>query len=249
MASLDVLRIFRNVEDKFLWKGACLEQVCKFETLSKIVRINPEIVGRHNSKSIVLPVVKFGWPNLTLILRDNFYNINMWVRSAIPIELEYCELFVEYDMEWYRQEITRSRNYSYNGWSDIQMEDPTVLCRDKNDNFPKSKEEKQRWIDRMSSTQWYEHDWSRGRLIVMRPDGNLDNEPFADNTKFYFSPTCFAEGMGNAGKAPHYEKGSKCFIISIDNWDNVYRIVPLLIKSIGQTPLYAIYEHKGKKNE
>jgi hypothetical protein len=111
------------VPDEMIWKGAAEHQMnfflqeimplfsAGFSKDANLYRTSKEpscqVISTHHSKSIELPVVMFNRPdlNLTIIIRDNFYNIMISVISSLkPIVADFDNLFItdgEVDEEGY----------------------------------------------------------------------------------------------------------------------------------------------------
>lgn len=225
---MKTLKSFEDIGDQMLWKGSALGQIERFNALGKALETDPEVVSTHTSKSITLPVVRYNCDFLILTLRDNFYGINVWVQSQNPINMPYSTIAVEHDMDWYESEIQRKRNYCYKGWTDEEMDDPRILRVKLENRWSEVRaEEKERWIARYHSTEWYSKDWASGKLVAVSQFAEI---PFPPETVFYVLGECFAEGMDRlwSHKPPLYEPGSHNFLMQISQWDDVERILKAL---------------------
>jgi hypothetical protein len=235
------LQKFADIDDKMLWKNAALSQLENFKSLAADIGSKPIVVRSHRSKSIELPVVALSLPDeeIIFVLRDNFYCLNVWVKSDNhSINLPLGELFASRGMNWYKDEIVRKRTYTYQSWSDEEMDDARIL-RVKVENVrggsywsEVSAKAKDRWQNRMKSTAWWENDWSGGLLIT--DPMPMNDQEFEENTQFFHSGNCYAEGMDVLWKTrpPHYSVGSDNFLIETGNWENTVRIVSLIVRHI-----------------
>lgn len=61
--------------------------VVDYEAMCKEIDRNTEIVGTHMSKSLVHPVIKINYRDVTIVFRYNFYDYEIAVISDIPIDL------------------------------------------------------------------------------------------------------------------------------------------------------------------
>lgn len=76
------------------WRGSALWQFRQIEhTMGQFDA--PVVVSTHRSKSIVLPVVRFGHRNGTVLVRDNFHDLNVCVRWVFPPSLPPALVFDE----------------------------------------------------------------------------------------------------------------------------------------------------------
>lgn len=76
-----------TIRDTMLWKGNATGQLDWFKKLGELTGCERlEIVSKHTSKSIDLPVVKLSRPGLSMILRDNFHDIKLSVDSKWQIK-------------------------------------------------------------------------------------------------------------------------------------------------------------------
>ena len=76
-----------TISDTMLWKGAAINQLDYFKKLGELSGCEKlEIISKHTSKSVDLPVVKISRPGLSMILRDNFYDIKLSVKSKWQLD-------------------------------------------------------------------------------------------------------------------------------------------------------------------
>jgi hypothetical protein len=210
---------FKEVAPEMGWRGAALDQIDKFEKtvadLTKRFCVTAEVVGKHRSKSIDLPVVKLSTDAGEFTLRDNFNDINLMAILRSPSTLSLEQLFANIQepltWEWYLAEIERARGYSWHAWSDEEMNDPRILrVRDKRFGcdlwWEKKPDEKDRWAARMSSPAWYSRDWAGGELTW---DGD-----FGPGVKLYRQDHAYAEGIDVTTSNRRYVKGVSDFIIA-----------------------------------
>lgn len=89
--------------DEMLYKDGFYAQRQMFHVCDKLFNVGcsepdeiaPLVVSYHTSKSIKLPVVAFQRPGLTVIARDNFYDIKFSVESDRSININPEPLFDE----------------------------------------------------------------------------------------------------------------------------------------------------------
>lgn len=62
--------------------------VVDYDAMCKEIDRNTEIIGAHWSKSILHPVIKISYRDVTIVFRYNFYNYEIAVISDIPIDLQ-----------------------------------------------------------------------------------------------------------------------------------------------------------------
>ena len=168
----------------------------------------------HTSKSMALPVATYRWENgLEFAIRDNFHDINLFVKAKTLIDIPLDFLHARRDFAWYLEEINRKQRYCFRDWSPAEIEDPRILrVPRKNGNGwdTRSPDEKDRWADRMSSTAWYNCDWSSSTLLTVGPT------PFDETTKFFHMPHAYAEGIPEL--AEPYTGPCNKFILSLTSW-------------------------------
>jgi len=164
-----------------------------------------------------------------------------------------------HNLDWYNEQIAKVRDYSYQGWTDEEMSDPHILRvliapRDvdlaeepERGYWSKvSPEAKDRWVERGKSTAWYRHDWASGSLIVQGdriaagPPNSVGDLAFGPDCLFFPARYCFAEGIDDAlpqeirwnsedsWQSP-WEPGKKNFALSCGHWDEVLRLMQLIL--------------------
>jgi hypothetical protein len=101
-----------NVDDNMVFKNAFSRQVCffrdAFDGLLRDYVQKIEVISTHTSKSILLPVYRFVFADMEMIVRDNFHNIIVTIvsdekitipddliRSSVDISAVFCEGFDE----------------------------------------------------------------------------------------------------------------------------------------------------------
>jgi hypothetical protein len=186
----------------------------------------------HTSKSIVLPVVTCAWyshrgQELLMSMRDNFHDISLLVNSETEVSLPLGALHEERDFKWYLGEIERKRNYCFHDWSEEEMADPRILrVLRKNGNgwYSVQPDEKDRWVARMTSTDWYSRDWSSTQLV---PEGPI---PFTTDTRFYAVARAGTEGMPE--HAPSYLGPCKKFILGLRSWEELERVARVIVDHV-----------------
>lgn len=170
---------FKDIKDTMLWRDAALGQVKNFELLARDFNAATAVVSSHWSKSIALPVVLFELNGGTVVIRDNFHDVNVAVawRDDFTSRLLASDLLSVSDWAWYLGQIERCRSYTYRGWSDEEMADPRILRvyvqpgTERGYWSSVSGACKDRWVRRMNDTTWYTEDWSRAVLVPDRPLG------------------------------------------------------------------------------
>ena len=176
----------------------------QFQQASKIaasVNGSLSVVTTHTSKGITLPVVKVLTEHLSVVVRDNFYGLNLWIRSDREISLPLDEVYATKDYDWYRDQIAKKDGYTFAGWTGDEVDDPRILrvliCTGSHSYWKTvSPEEKDRWLARHYDTSWYERDWASGKLLTGKPAGFYNpNFHFSVATFFYLAPRCFLEGI------------------------------------------------------
>jgi len=213
---------FFQISDQLRYKKAALWQLGKWRQLAQQFFCEPSSAGSHMSKWIWLPVGKISVKGVTFLMRDNFHDINLWVNSPVEIDLPFEELFEGMiepcSWDWYLEQITCSRNYSWRGWSDEDMDDPRILIGPNKE--VKSPAQKTRWMARLTNPEWYAKDWSSADLFW---DGT-----FGPGVKLWRQERCYLEGINHQHIA--YEPGKKAFSICC----GAYMQVALLIHRISE---------------
>ena len=210
------------VGDEMRWADAAKRQFKKFEELGFNIGEPLSVVSTHTSKSISLPVVTFRTVGGWFLLRDNFYGVNVCALWDFPPDLDLGDLYKRLYFDDYCELVQKKREsrMSYAQWTDEEMDDPRILrvqaTRSNGSAYWVSvrPEEKDRWLDRWKSTEWYGRDWSSGELI---PDGPLKSDgTFGPDTVFYTAPHPLAVGIskvvGPEALAP-YKPGRSQFTL------------------------------------
>lgn len=225
---------FANINDKMIWKNAALDQIKQFKALAERLCVVPEVVGSHHSKSIELPVVRLEINGKAILLRDNFYDVNVCVVSPEPIELSLHGIFEgvlkELDWDWYLGEIARCRGYTWDYFTDEEMEDPRILRVFKLHKHGKPGDEptewnvradqKDRWLKRMTCPEWWEKDWAGNKLCW---DG-----AFGPGVRMFAQPHPFMQGIdavASAGASQPYHLGCKMFSLAVGDMETSEKII------------------------
>lgn len=67
----------------------------------------------HVSKSVRLPVAAYKISEeVVAVVRDNFYDVNIAVRSERPLQIRISDLYDSYDRKWYEEHKRRANDYS-----------------------------------------------------------------------------------------------------------------------------------------
>lgn len=149
--------------------------------------------------------------------QNNFYDWNLLVESDKVIDMPLSFFYTLLTFAWYMENINEKRGYSFAGWTDEEMNDPRILRVQCSYGWSKvSGEEKDRWDNRMTSTDWYDRDWSSGKLIAVGPN------PFNEDTVFYSAPKAQAEGI--KGFHEPYTGPCKAFILQLNTWEEVVNV-------------------------
>lgn len=220
---------FRDIPSEMIWRDAALKQMDAFTALANRLGVTHiGMVGKHISKSIPLPVVKIQVNGCSFTMRDNFYDLNLLVETPKPINLTLPQFFdgvyMPLNWAWYLDQINRARNYSWDQWTDEEMDDPRVL-RIKKSTIGglksyyqvKSPDEKDRWIKRMADPEWFSKDWSSGELTW---EGNFGPGVLLFNQRYPY-----AEGIRCEDIPRKYIPGSSKFIIALPNIESVETII------------------------
>lgn len=221
---------FKDIPDQMLWKGPALHQIENFRKLTQRLGYRWATVGHHFSKSIKLPVVRISRKGLQFYLRDNFYDINLCAVSKEPITVPMSVLFegvlTPQTWDWYLNEISRSRGYSWSPWTDAQMDDPDLLTVDPDPeprrytHMTKEPGEKARWLRRMMDPTWYSHDWSSGVICW--------EEDFGPGAKLYIQEHPYLEGISSIvpkKKTQPYVTGCKGFAVALSSLEQAEALI------------------------
>jgi len=199
--------------------AAALRQIEMINKLTRQLNAEVSIEHYHTSKSIKLPVPTITMPGLTFMVRDNFHDVNVYVRTDEELALPLTYFYTPLTFEWYCETVQSCREYSYRDWTDEEMNDPRILrVRRKNGNgwSEGNGAKKDRWIARDSSTAWYENDWSSGMLLTSGP------VPFTADTVFYDARTAFGQGIPKCPKP--YSGPCREFMNEVGDWAELTRI-------------------------
>ncbi|MDB4278915.1 hypothetical protein N9917_04875 [Deltaproteobacteria bacterium] len=177
------------------WKGAALRQFQGFTLLAEQLGCKAQVVGEHTSKSIKLPVMEITGTHGRFLLRDNFYGTNVCFQWEFSPDIPLSDLYKPMTWDDYLALILKKREsgMGYGYWTDEEMADPRILRvevkRDNGNSYwsKVSPEAKDRWMARMTSTEWFSRDWSSGKLIVVGDMG--------PGCTMYAAPHSFAEGI------------------------------------------------------
>lgn len=196
------------------------QQIENFTNISNEIDGSLVVIGNHCSKSYSLPVVQIKTPVANFILRDNFYDINIFVELRKNTILEYYDLYEEKDQKWYEEILNNKRNYTFRGWTEEEINDPRILRVLINSNIGTfwssvSAMEKDRWLNRYNSTEWYSKDWSSGKIIKI-------------NNKYYLSKYCFAEGIDKDNTLQPYSMGMKEFFLYANDLKEAEKLIKLI---------------------
>lgn len=105
------------VKDEMLWRNSYQHQIEWMPSLASFsAHSEPRVVATHRSKSIELPVpaILLGNPSsdwAVLMLRDNFYDVNVAVVSNVALAIDYSLVLTEMTREAYQAEKTRALEY------------------------------------------------------------------------------------------------------------------------------------------
>lgn len=234
---------FKQIDDTMLWKKSALYQIEEFEAMAKRLGVELKVPGFHTSKSIALPVVAIivEEANTSFLLRDNFYDVNICVMSHHSITLSYTELFRgvyrSLDWDWYLGEIAKCRGYTWDYFTDEEMDNPQVLrvvkphkCGkpgDKPMEWTVRRDEKERWLKRMTDPSWYYNDWSRGTL-------SYEGE-FGPGVVMYAQQHPFAEGISGLVRREAlelYAPGKTEFAFAVGSIKSAELIIRRVIEAI-----------------
>jgi len=152
-------------------------------------------------------------------------HVRLWIRGK--------EMSIAGKVSGYLEEIERARGYSWREWSDEQMDDPMVLHVAKERNgriidWNKTRGEKECWIKRMVSPEWWEQDWSGGSLCW--------GGEFGPGVKMYRQPHAFAEGISSlvtGGTMVPYKPGCCSFILAVGSMESAEKIIRRVVGVVG----------------
>lgn len=223
---------FEEINDNMIWKRAALEQLDQFKSLASRLNTSAMAVGSHTSKSISLPVVLLVIEGNRFLLRDNFHDINLYVKSPNPVELSLAEFFEGVreglDWDWYLEQIDKCRGYSWREWTNEQIDDLELLqlSPDAPSYAVKSKDCKLRWSKRLESPEWWSKDWSSGALTY---EGT-----FGPGVVLFAQRTPFAEGISDLipfTTPTKYLPGCSEFMVSLSNIEAAETVIRRIVGS------------------
>lgn len=231
---MGVLDDFRDIRDTMLWKEAALDQLVRFEALAGRLGVPLTVAGSHTSKSISLPVVRLFVNNNIFLLRDNFGDVNLCVLSHSKIGLSFSEMLdgvcKVLDWDWYLGEIAKCRGYTWDYFTDEEMDDPRILRvvkphkrgnpGDKPIEWTVRADQKDRWLKRMIDPAWYCKDWSSGMIC-------WEGE-FGPGVKLFVQHHPFAEGIEKLvpRKALEpYSPGTTMFALALGSMEQAELII------------------------
>lgn len=229
--SAQFLSTFSNISPQMLWAEAAMHQLAKMGNVATSLQAElgatAAIVGKHVSKSIDLPVIELSTAVGKFTLRDNFYDVNLMAILREPASLTLAEFFAGINeplsWEWYLGEIEKARAYTWRDWTDEEMRDPQILrVRHKRTNqwCETSGEEKDRWMARMTSPDWYEHDWSNAALTW---DG-----VFGPGVQLFQQDYAYGEGIPAKTDNRTYTRGCRDFIIAVGTLEQAVLLIKRL---------------------
>jgi hypothetical protein len=203
---------------------AAATQFEKWFELGQTLELTPHVVSTHMSKSCKLPVVAFRMPGGWVLLRDNFYDINLLVVWDSPIDfLSMDDVYGEPQAySWYAQTLDQVRGYTFRHWTNEEIADPRILrvkvttAADPKGHWSAvSAEAKDRWAERSTSVEWLQ-DW--GGHAIPTAERDADGR-FCENTKFYRFDTPHLQGLREAFRSNNtfsyfgpFQPGQKAFV-------------------------------------
>lgn len=208
------------------WHAAFFKQIERWQVLGARIGQPLFVVNTHRSKSIDLPVVRVETATGHMLLRDNFYDVNIHVDSEVPLVLDMALLHEPMTWDQYLHDVERCRGYRYRDWTDKQMDDPCVLrvrAERTDGTFYWSEVSgavKDRWIMRMNSPEWYCRDWSSAELLT--------NGVFGPDSPIYVARRAFSEGLPDAGV--YRPPSSRKFTAAVDH-DKTDAVVDAVLKA------------------
>lgn len=229
----DALNSFKSIPDEMLWKGSAIAQIDQFRQFAETLGFPWEVAGQHRSKSIDLPVIRIDCGGgLKVYLRDNFHDLNFCVVSdakqpiTTPMSVLFDGVLEPRSWDWYLEQVSRCRNYSWREWTDEQMDTPGLLAL--TDDAPwysvKKPEEKARWRRRMTDPAWFRHDWSSGQIV-------WEGE-FGPGVTMWVQVHPFLEGIGHlvpSSATEPYKPGCSGFALALSNLDQATTLIQRLV--------------------
>jgi len=228
---MTTLDSFRNIRDTMLWKEAALEQLTQFEALAGRLGVPLTVAGSHTSKSISLPVVQLIIDGNLFLLRDNFNDVNLCVCAGKPVMLPLAEMLEgvckPLDWNWYLKEISKCRSYTWDYFTDEEMDDPDILHVRKPHkasggmiDWNVTRGAKDRWLQRMTDPLWYSRDWSHGEICW---EGEFGHE-----ATLFVQYHPFAEGLEKlvpSSALRPYFPGKRNFALSVNGMESAELII------------------------
>lgn len=226
-------RALNVLSDTLYYNLTARNSAQKFQDLADKLGVDATVVGTHMSKSCTLPVVRLDFPNGYVLLRDNFYDVEMAVVWNFAPKLAYRDVYGEPRYwTWYQEQMENCKGYSWQGWSDEELLDERIT-RVRRTNLGghtwwdnKTPEAKARWIKRETDPEWHTRDWASGQILW---EGT---ESFGPDAALFVATRCFLQGMEELlpfdGKG-HYVHGKKEFVVSL-YWTTVEPLISKLQK-------------------
>lgn len=228
------LQTFKNIDDHMIWKGAALRQIAAFEALAERLDVELHNVSAHRSKSIELPVVKLTVRGTDFFIRDNFYDQNVCIVAPEPIDLTLSQILRDIQSaqswDWYLNEIARCRNYTWNYFTDEEMDDPRLLRvfklhkhakpGDKPMEWSVNAAQKDRWLKRMTDPVWWTKDWSSGTLSW--------SGAFAPGVEIFIQPRPYMQGIEEvvpSEASKPFQPGCRMFALALDSLTQVEALI------------------------
>ena len=224
------------VRPEMLWKGSAQAQFEKFQAFAE--RMTPgeplTVISTHTSKSIPLPVVSLRLNHGFIVLRDNFYDINMSFLWDFAPDLDLEDVYPSQDWDWYLEKISRCEGYTWRGWSEEEIADPRILrvqvrpSRGEGNLYWKEVkgDVKDRWVQRFESTAWFTRDWASGTKLLVKGE-------MGPGCKFFYAENAFAQGMENLpyGACDIWEPGVDKGIFALPNLEAAERVARALMSA------------------
>lgn len=190
------------------------KQLFAFTNIAAHINGDLTIINTHTSKDEKLPVVKIDSKAISFTIRDNFHSINLGIELKEDFVFPYAYFYKHEDIDWYNNEILRKKGYTFDGWTEEEINDLRILrVFVKNRYWSEvSGAEKDRWLNRDKSTEWYHKDWSSTTLIEFRG-------------MFFKAEYAFCEGMRDFEHLQPYVPGMTKFVICVDSYKKLEEII------------------------
>jgi hypothetical protein len=177
------------------WKDSAEAQFKFFREIKDRLGATTNVFSDHFSKSIKLPVVTFYFHLMKVHIRGNFDDWNLCVEAGEPPKLTARDVFgAPRDWDWYLDQIARCEGYSWKEWTQEELEDERIsrvkaTARGGKTTYWNEKKfpEKERWLKRFESPEWYARDWSSS-------EGYYEGE-CRPGCELYLASKCFLQGM------------------------------------------------------